>query len=59
MAVSLTRFDKNDHTATINLGTQEMQLRHLSDQQISAFRANFPSLENVPDLTGLPVFETT
>lgn len=58
MAISITRFDANDHTVMVNLGTQEVRLRHLSDPQIVALRAAVPSVENVPDLTGEPVIET-
>jgi hypothetical protein len=52
MAVSITKFGTNDHTLILNLGTQEIELRHLSDLEIAALRAAFPATENVTDTTG-------
>lgn len=59
MALSLTRFDSNEHTMTINLGVTEIRVRHLADIQISALRTNFPALEGAQDTTGEPLIETT
>ena len=59
MALSLTKFNTADHTVTVNLGTQEVQLRHISDLQIAALRTSFPALENVADTTGEVIIETS
>ena len=59
MAISLTKFEPNDHTMTVNLGTVEVRLRHLSDDQIVAIRSAFPTLENGIDATNETIAETS
>ena len=59
MAISLTKFEPNDHTMTLNLGVSEVRLRHLSDDQIVAIRTAFPALENGIDATNEAISETS
>lgn len=51
---SVTTYSVSEHTLTLNLGTQELLFRHLSDVQISSLRQSVPASEEVNDTTGLP-----
>lgn len=55
MAISVTSYEKNEHSVLLNIGTQELRLRHLSDVQINALNLATPSSENAQDTTGEPV----
>ena len=50
---AVTTYSVNEHTLTLNLGTQELLFRHLSDVQISSLRQIVSSSENANDTTGL------
>lgn len=52
--ITVTTFSAVEHSITINLGTIELLLRHLSDVNISAIRVS-SGTENAQDTTGLPV----
>lgn len=55
MPLSIVRFDPDEHTVSLNTGTQILRIRHISDVQVSVLRTALPSLENANDATGLQV----